>query len=221
MCFANTIKHGCITRQLIVLLAILLYLTGCEETSGGGKSSTGSLGVNVSSSLSTDPPTMSLSANPATVVQGGSTTLTWDSSNTTGCTASGDWSGSLAVSGSQVVSGLTIDSQFNLACDGPGGTVNETVNVAVVLNGTGTALLSWNPPTENEDNSALTDLTGYRIYYGVSSGNYTDSVVVNNPGLTSYLIDNLASTTWYFAMTAVNSSGIESALSAEVSKTIN
>ena len=81
--------------------------------------------------------------------------------------------------------------------------------------------MSWTPPTENQDNTPLTDLAGYRIYYGVSSGNYSDSIVINNPRLTSYLIENLASATWYFSMTAVNSSDIESVNSAEVSKSIN
>ena len=81
--------------------------------------------------------------------------------------------------------------------------------------------MSWTPPTENQDNTPLTDLAGYRIYYGVSSGNYSDSIVINNPGLTSYLIENLASATWYFSMTAVNSSDIESVNSAEVSKSID
>jgi hypothetical protein len=186
-------------------------------TGAGGTSSD-----TVSVTVAAPPPTLSFSANPATVDQNGSTTLTWNSSDTTGCTASGDWSGNnMAVSGSQLVSGLTIDSQFSLVCNGPSGSVNDTVNVAVVLNSSGTALMSWVPPTENEDNTTLTDLAGYRIYYGVSSGNYSDSIVIDNPGLSSYLIENLANATWYFSMTAVNLSGIESVNSLEVSKTIN
>ena len=175
----------------------------------------------VSVTVAAPPPTLSFSASPATVDQNGSTTLTWDSSDATDCTASGDWSGNMAVSGSQLVSGLTIDSQFSLVCNGPSGSVDDTVNVAVVLNSSGTALMSWVPPTENEDNTTLTDLAGYRIYYGVSSGNYSDSIVIDNPGLSSYLIENLANATWYFSMTAVNLSGIESVNSLEVSKTIN
>jgi hypothetical protein len=166
-------------------------------------------------------PVLSFSASANTVEQNGSTTLNWSSSDATSCTGSGDWSGSKPVSGSQVVSGLTIDSQYQLICSGAGGSVNGSVSVSVVLNSIGTALLSWTPPTENTDGSHLDDLAGYRIHYGTSAGSYSDTIDVDNPGLSSYLIENLASSAWYFSMTAVTSSGVESAFSTEVSKTIN
>ena len=166
-------------------------------------------------------PVLSFSASANTVEQNGSTTLDWSSSNATSCAASGDWSGSKPTSGSQIVSGLTIDSQFNLVCSGAGGSVNDSVSVSVVLNSNGTALLSWMPPTENTDGSQLDDLSGYRIHYGTSSGSYSETIDIDTPGLSSYLIENLASSTWYFSMTAVNSSGVESNFSTEVSKTIN
>jgi hypothetical protein len=168
-----------------------------------------------------EAPVVDLSASPDTVVQNGSTTLSWNSSSATSCTASGDWSGNKAPSGSQNISGLTIDSQFNLACSGLGGTVNDTVSVTVVLNSTGTALMSWTPPTENTDGSQLRDLAGYRIHYGTSPGSYSTTIDIDNPGLSSYMIEGLANSAWYFAMTAVNASGIESEFSQEVSKTIN
>jgi hypothetical protein len=114
-----------------------------------------------------------------------------------------------------------IDRQFTLTCSGAAGSVNSTVNVTVVLNNNGTALLSWTPPTENTDGSPLTDLAGYKIRYGNSPGSYNDTITINNPGLTSYLIENLASSDWYFVMTSFNSSGVESSYSTEVSKTIN
>ena len=36
---------------------------------------------------------VSLTANPSTIASGGSSTLTWSSTNATSCTASGGWSG--------------------------------------------------------------------------------------------------------------------------------
>jgi hypothetical protein len=85
---------------------------------------------------------------------------------------------------------------------------------------TNTAKLSWTPPTRNTDGSALTDLKGYKAYFGQAPGQYTKSVDVNDPAATSLQIDNLASGTWYFAMKAVDTAGNESAFSNEASKTI-
>lgn len=185
--------------------------------SGPGGSASDSISVTVTAPL----PTLSFSASPSTVSQNESTTLDWSSTDVTSCTASGDWSGNKSATGSETINLSTTDSQFTLTCSGEGGTVNDTVNVAVVLNNNGTALLSWAPPTENTDGSSLTDLAGYKIRYGTSSGSYGSTITINNPGLTSYLIENLASADWYFVMTSFNSAGTESAYSVEVNKTIN
>jgi hypothetical protein len=80
------------------------------------------------------------------------------------------------------------------------------------------ATLSWEAPTTNADGTPLTDLGGYKVYYGTSSGNYTVSLDVGN--VTTYKIDNLTPGTYYFAVTAYDTSGNESGYSNEVSKTI-
>jgi hypothetical protein len=85
----------------------------------------------------------------------------------------------------------------------------------------GQATLSWDPPTENADGSTLDDLAGYRIYYGRNRDNLTQVVVLNNPGLTRYVVENLTQARWYFEMTSVNSSGVESERSETASKTIS
>ena len=46
------------------------------------------------------------------------------------------------------------------------------------------------------------------------------TVTVNNPGLTSYVVGNLAPGTYYFAVTALNSAGAESPMSNVGSKVI-
>jgi hypothetical protein len=66
----------------------------------------------------------------------------------------------------------------------------------------------------------LTNLAGYKIYWGPAVGTYPNSVTVSNPGLTSYVVDSLPSGTYFFVATAVNSAGAESDLSALASKTI-
>ena len=87
--------------------------------------------------------------------------------------------------------------------------------------GDGTALVSWTAPIQNTDNSTLTDLAGFKVYFGTFPGEYENSITVNSVGLSSVLVENLGAGDWFFVMTAFNSSGIESAYSKEVFKTIS
>jgi Fibronectin type III domain len=84
-----------------------------------------------------------------------------------------------------------------------------------------TLTLSWQAPTENSDGSALTDLKGYRIHYGLKSESYSDTIDVTNPGLTTYVVQNLPAGTYYVSLTAYNSKGDESTLSGEVSTQVD
>jgi hypothetical protein len=93
-------------------------------------------------------------------------------------------------------------------------------NVTVQAVATGSATLTWTPPTTNTDGSALADLAGYKIYWGTTQGSYPNSVTLTNPGLTSYVVTNLVPGTYFFVATALNSAQVESAFSAPASKTI-
>ncbi len=84
----------------------------------------------------------------------------------------------------------------------------------------GSATLSWTAPTENEDNSHLTDLTGYIIHYSTQAGQYSNTIYVDDPETTSYDVENLMPGTYYLAVTAITSDGRESAFSNMVEKTI-
>jgi Fibronectin type III domain len=85
----------------------------------------------------------------------------------------------------------------------------------------GTATVSWTPPTTNTNGSTLTNLAGYKIHYGTSSNSLNQTVQVTNAGLASYVLNNLSGgATWYFGITAYTSTGAESALSNIGSKTI-
>lgn len=91
--------------------------------------------------------------------------------------------------------------------------------VTVDATGSASVLLSWTPPTENEDGSVLTDLAAYKIYWGTTAGNYDWSVLIDNPSVSNYLVENLTPGTYQFTATSINSSGVESAFSNVVSKT--
>jgi len=79
----------------------------------------------------------------------------------------------------------------------------------------------WQAPTENTDGSVLSNLKGYKIYYGGASGQYSTSIDIPNPGLTSYVVQNLTAGQYYFAVTSYNSAGVESGYSSEVSTALN
>jgi uncharacterized repeat protein (TIGR01451 family) len=91
-------------------------------------------------------PTVDLKANssdgPITINYNTSANLTWTSTNATSCTASGSWSGTKAVSGSESTGNLTSSRTYTITCTGPGGTVSDsvTVNISAQQN---------NPPTAN------------------------------------------------------------------------
>jgi hypothetical protein len=87
-------------------------------------------------------------------------------------------------------------------------------------NSHGNVVLSWEAPTGNSDGSPLRDLKGYKVHFGPSPRGYSDTIKVANPGLTTYVVDNLGAGTYFFAVTAYNSRGQESSLSAEISTTV-
>lgn len=92
--------------------------------------------------------------------------------------------------------------------------------IRVVQAGNGSATLSWIPPTTRSDGSPLVNLAGFNVFYGRTSGSYSNRIKLNNPGLTAYVVGNLASGSWFFAMTAFDGPGVESNRSDEASKTI-
>jgi hypothetical protein len=90
----------------------------------------------------------------------------------------------------------------------------------VVSTTAGAATLSWLPPTSNTNGTVLTNLAGYRIYYGTTA-QLGKSVSLANPGLSRYVLSGLAASTWYFAITAYNSAGVESALTGVQTLVVN
>lgn len=83
------------------------------------------------------------------------------------------------------------------------------------ISSTGSVTLSWAANSES-------DLAGYKIYFGTASGEYSASgspAIIGNA--TTYTVTGLQrNTTYFFALSAYDSAGNESALSAEVSRSI-
>ncbi len=136
------------------------------------------------------------------------TTAAWSSSYTSVATIS-NASGSNGLA-TAVGAGTTTITAASGSVSG-----STTLTVTAVA---GSATLTWNPPTTNTDGTSLTDLAGYKVYYGTSSGGYTSVITVGN--VTTYVIGNLAPGTYYFAVTAYDSAGTESTYSNQASKTI-
>ena len=92
----------------------------------------GGSGVGKATVTATYPaPTMSFSASSLVISQGQSSTLSWSSTNTTGCTASGAWSGAMATAGTLSVTPAAGNQTYNLSCSGAGGVAHQSVTITV------------------------------------------------------------------------------------------
>ena len=136
-------------------------------------------------------------------------TLTWNTSpEATNCVASGDaaWEGPKAGSGTVTLDPFPTSTpkSYGLVCYWPDDTQ---------------ALLTWTAPTEYTDGTTLTNLAGYRVFWGQAAGQLTETAQVNDPAATSYTVTNLSPATWYFGIRAFTTQGAESAMSDIVSKT--
>ncbi len=161
----------------------------------------------------TDPsapqPSVNLDVDATLVGAGDVVTISWSSSNAESCTASGAWSGTKAVQGSESVA-VSASGSYTLTCEGPGGSAVELISVDVFAN----LLVEWQAPTEDTNGNPLSAIDSYRIHYGASSGVYDDVAVVAG-NVTSHSL-NLPPGTYYVAMTALDDDGAESALSNEI-----
>jgi hypothetical protein len=173
-----------------------------------------------------------ISGTPATAVTAGAAysfqptasdpdgnTLTWSIAGkpawATFSTTTGKLSGTPAAANAGTFANIVIS-----VSDGTNTAALPAFTINVASGALGSASLSWQAPTENTDGSPLDDLAGFRIVYGTSSTALNQTVDVTNPGVNTYVIDQLVSGKWYFAVRAYTSGGAESDVSNVVSKTI-
>jgi hypothetical protein len=104
--------------------------------------------------------------------------------------------------------------------DGEASASLPAFSITVNAIGLGSVTLNWTAPTQNEDGTQLTDLAGYKLYWGTTPGNYTESATIDNPSVTTYMVDNLTPGTYEFVATAYNVSGVESQYSGAATKVV-
>ena len=153
-------------------------------------------------------PTASISWNPSTVDYGGSSTLSWSSTNATSCTLNG---APRATRGSWVGTNRTRNQTSRLYCTGPGGTsdtVSATLRVRpqapqasppdvpakpTVVEGDERLTVSWTAPDDNGS-----PLTRYSMHYKATSASSWTTHRLSSVGAgTSTTITGLKNGTTY------------------------
>lgn len=158
--------------------------------------------------------TVTLTATPTTGISPLSVTLNWSATgfdSSAACTASGSWTGSRPLSGSATIVLNGGSFTYSLSCSSSSGVAN----------------LTWTPPTQNTDGSAIAatgtgSLAGYEIFHAATSSGVAAAtpVPVNDKTATTYTLTGLPVGPRFYRIKAFNASGVRSDLSAEVSNTI-
>ena len=211
-------------RWALPLIAASLLLGGClsddssEDTSDTtNQTETGSNG---GTPAPANPPT--ISGTPPSSVQAGETysfqpnavdpdgdTLTFSIENQPNWAAFDATTGRL--SGTPTTANVgQVNNILISVSDGNLSASLDSFDLSVVDVGSRSVVVSWEAPTQNEDGTALTNLAGFRVYYGTEQGVYPNRIEIDTTGLLSFAINNLTAGTYYFVTTAVNASGEES-----------
>lgn len=90
-------------------------------------------------------PVLSFTISSDTIAPKDAVTLSWNATNVDTCSASGDWSGVLDLSGTRVMSSVSTDAAYSMTCTGKGGPIESTVRVHVGTSTESTATSSQTP----------------------------------------------------------------------------
>jgi len=169
-----------VPRALVAIL-VIAAAAGC----GGG----GGYGGNTYGGGSAPPPPIALTLAPTTVTLGQSSSLTWSATGSSGCTASGSWSGSKATSGTQSVTPTASGTAtYTLTCTGSGAYGGSSSQ---------SASLTVNPPSAYSNTVLVADVAGTARTvdanlvnpWGVAFGPTTFAWAANNHSETATLYD--------------------------------
>jgi VCBS repeat-containing protein len=118
-----------------------------------------------------------------------------------------------------LASGATLTDRLSInSVDGTAHTVAITILGADESNTPADITLSWVAPAEREDNSALSlsAIAGYKVYYGTTQGQYSNSVAINDGTAVAYTFTGLPAGNNYFVLTTIDTEGRESQYSSVV-----
>jgi hypothetical protein len=224
-------------QQRLRLVARAASITGTAIAVLAGCSGSGDSGL--ADDLSGTPPTGSgnraptISGNPpAAVMVGTEYSFTPQASDPDGDPLTfsirnkPDWArfdsntGTLSGVAGAGTEGLYGDIEIEVS-DGAASIALPAFSVEVTQVVIGSATLTWDAPLKNVDGSALTDLAAYKLYYGRNPGDYSSEILIDNPGVTTYVVENLVADTYFFAITAINEAGEESRFSNEARHSVN
>ena len=222
----------CRLAGLSVLAALLAACSGVPVSSSGTGTAAAAAGTTAAAPATTpDAPKLTLTGTPATSIavgakysfqpavsaagEGASFTIqgqpSWAEFNAT----TGALSGTPTASDEGLSSKVTISAKDSVSSASIG-----PFTIVVTAPANGTASLSWSAPTDNSNGSPITGLAGYNIYYGTDPSNLTKSIDVAGATTTTYTVTGLTAGTYYFAVSAYNSEGVDSPLSNIGHKTI-
>jgi hypothetical protein len=219
----NTVLRSRAPRLGVLMLCVLTAatLTGCGGGGGGGSGTPGATALSINGTpmgqvtagqaysftpSASGPAGMSLSFSVQNLP-------TWATFSIATGTLSGTPSSSNVGTFSNIVISVS-DGQTSSALTA------FSINVAAPPV-SGSAQLSWVPPTTNTNGTALTDLQGFIINYGSSPSDLSQTVDIDSASTTDYTVQGLGAGTWYFTVTAYTTSGTQSAPSDVASKTIS
>lgn len=148
------------------------YTLNCSGSNG---SVSDSVTVNVGQQPQQNFPFVTVSANPTFINQGGSSVISWNSTNATSCSASGGWFGSKALSGSEIVS-LSQTTSYSITCSNSSGTAFNSAMVTVNQQQFFPSVtLIANPSVINVGNNSVLTWNSQNANYCIASGGWSGS----------------------------------------------
>jgi hypothetical protein len=218
-------------QRVIMLILVAIQLVGCNNSSSTSSNPATSTPATNSSVTGANGSATISGTSVGSVVVGSAYNFTPAASDPNGNALSfsiqnkPSWASFNSQTGqlSGTPTSADVGSYSNVSITVSDGALSATLpsfSISVTQIATGSATLSWLPPTTNTDGNTLTNLAGYRIHYGTNLASLADSVTIANPGIATYVIGNLSSGKWYFSVTAFNASNVESNFSNIASKTI-